>query len=230
MGLTVMNALTATLAANAAGSGQILYIDPISPADIVAPGFVDMGVFPEGFRLSPNVEVTREDLKGAGRESAASITLASNVTDSSYGYEFSILTPDDNVRALHAGSPPAELTGTGLTGVKAYRISTEATVVARWVFVKKRPDGSADVVFHPRVQISSNGTTDGDQGSELLGFVVTVQAFSWTPGAALAGLTPESVSQYGALFRAKTPAQLDALLTALNTVAVPEPEPDPENP
>lgn len=220
MALTVVNTATATLAANAAGSGQIAYFDPISPEGLATGNsFIDMGYFPEGFRLSPNIEVTREDLKGAGRDSGSAVTLMSTVTDSSYGYEFSILTPDQSVRALHAGAAPATLTGSGLTGVKVYKINTESTIVGRFVFVKKRPDGTADVVFHPRLQLSSNGSTAGDLGAELLNFIGTVQAHTWTPGADLAGITIANVSSYGALFQVSTPAELDALLTALQDEA-----------
>lgn len=222
MGLTILNAATATLAANAQGSGQIAYFDPIAPEGLATgSSFIDMGYFPEGFRLSPNIEVTREELKAAGRESGAAVTLMTVVTDSSYGYEFSILTPDDSVRTLHAGAAPASLTGSGLTGVKVYRINTEATITGRFVFVKKRADGSADVVFHPRLQLSSNGSSDGDQNAELLNFVATVQAYNWTPGADLAGITAGSVGAYGALFVTKTPAELEAVLSALQDEALP---------
>jgi hypothetical protein len=219
--LTVVNAATAALAANATGTGQILYFDPITPEGLATgAGFIDMGYLPEGTRLTPNVEITRENLKGAGRESAASITLQTVVTDSSYGYEFGILTPDSNVRALHAGSAAATLTGAGMTGVKVYKINPEASVTGRFVFVKKRPNGPHDVIFHPRLQLSSNGTAGGDLNSEIYNFVASVQAYSWTPGADLAGITVASVTQYGALFVAQNDAELDALLTALNDEAL----------
>jgi hypothetical protein len=218
--LTVVNAGTAALPTNATGSGQIPYFDPITPANIIAgTGFVDMGALPEGTRLTPNIEVTRETLRAAGRISGASIPLQEVVTDSSIGYEFGILTPDANVKALHAGSPAATLTGNGLTGVKVYQINTEASVVGRFVLVKQRPGGPHDVIFHPRVQLSSNGTTSGDLNTEIYGFVMSVQAYNWVPNADLTGIG--TVTQYGALFVAQNDAELDALLTALNDEALP---------
>lgn len=221
--LTVANASTALRAENAQGSGQILYFDPIEPASIVTGnGFIDMGYFPADTRISPNVEVNREELRAAGRVSAATVLLANPVTSASIGYEFGVLTPDDNVRALHAGAGAAVGTGTGLTTARAYTINPEAAVTGRWVFVKQRASGGATVIWHPRAQLSSNGSEGGDAGSEVLNFIATVQAFSYTPDAAFAGLAT-AINQYGAQFEVPDAATLEALLTALDGEALPTP-------
>ncbi|WP_272977114.1 hypothetical protein [Deinococcus geothermalis] len=220
--LTVVNTATATLAANAAGSGQILYFDPISPSDIVpGDGFIDMGYFPADTRISPSFEVNREELRAAGRDSSATVLLANPVTSASITYEFGVLTPDASVRALHTGAGAATATGAGLTGVQAYQINPEAAVTGRWVFVKRRPNGSATVIWHPRVQLSSNGSEGGDAGSEVLNFVATVQAYSYNSGTAFAGMGT-AIGQYGVSFEVPDAATLDALLTALDDEALPE--------
>lgn len=221
--LTVINSDTATLPANAAASGQILYFDPITPTGFATDNqFIDLGYLPEGTRLAPNIEVTRETLRGAGRTSGAAVDLATVVTSATYGYEIPLLTSDERVRALHAGSPAATLTGSGgVSGVKVYQINPEATVTGRFIFVKQRPGGPHDVIFHPRLQLSANGSTAGDQNSEVLNFVASVQAYAWAPSTGLPGITVAQVSQYGALFVAQDAAALDALLTVLDTEAVP---------
>lgn len=219
--LTIANTATATLAANAAGSGQILYLDPLSPAGLAtANAFLDMGYFPADTRLSPSFEVNREELRGAGRISGASVLLANPVTSSTISYEFGILTADSAVRALHAGAAPAAGTGTGLTDALAYQINPEASVTARMVFVKRRPGGPHTVIWHPRVEVSANGSESGDAGSEILNFRITVQAYTYTPAAALAGMA-QSIGQYGATFEVPNDAALDTLLTALDTEAPP---------
>lgn len=220
--LTIANLNTALLPANARGSGQIIYFDPITPEGLATGnGFLDLGYFPEGTRISPNVEVTREDLMAAGRESGASVRIASVVSNSTIGYEIPVLTPDTQVRALHAGAGAVTAAGETLSGVRAYQINPEAAVVGRFVFVKKRPGGPHTVVWHPRFELSANGTGDGDANSEVLNFVGSVQAYSYTPAAAFADLVT-AIGQYGVMFEAPTDAALDALLTALDTEAVPE--------
>ncbi|SEI66963.1 hypothetical protein SAMN04488058_101295 [Deinococcus reticulitermitis] len=220
--LTLSNTATATLPANAAGSGQILYFNPISPAGLGTGGaFLDLGYFPADTRISPNAEVNREELRAAGRESAATVLLANPVTSASIGYEFGVLTPDADVRALHAGAGAVVGTGAGLTTARAYTINPESAVTGRWVFVKKRPGGSATVIWHPRVQLSANGEAGGDAGSEVLNFVATVQAHTYTPAAAFDGMAT-AINQYGARFEVPDAATLDALLTALDDEALPE--------
>ena len=221
MPLTIVNTATATLAANARGSGQILYFDPISP-DGLATGnsFIDMGYLPDGTRISPNAEVIREDLMAAGRESGASVRIASVVSSANIGYEIPILTPDENVRALHAGAGAAIATGTTLTGVRAYQINPEAAVLGRFVFVKKRPSGPHTVIWHPRFELSANGSSEGDANSEVLNFVGSVQAYGYTPAADFEGLV-KAIGQYGVMFQAPDDATLDELLTALDKEALP---------
>ena len=219
--LTVANANTALLTANARGSGQIIWFDPISPAGLAtADGFIDLGYFPDGTRISPNIEVSREDLLAAGRESGASVRLTSVVTSSTIGYEIPVLTPDAYVRALHAGAGAATATGTTLEGVKAYQINPEAAVLGRFIFAKKRPGGPHTVVWHPRFELSANGSTGGDASSEVLNFVGSVQAYPYTPDEEFAGMVT-AITQYGAMFEVADDAQLDALLTALNGEALP---------
>lgn len=221
--LTIVNQATALLASNARGSGQILYFDPITPEGLATGnGFIDLGYLPENTRISPNAEVTREDLMAAGRESGSSVRIASVVTNATIGYEIPILTPDAFVRALHAGAGPATATGTTLEGVRAYQINPEAAVVGRFVFVKKRPGGPHTVIWHPRFELSANGTADGDAGSEVLNFLGSVQAFRYTPAEAFAGLIT-AINQYGVMFEVPNDATLDALLTALDGEALPTP-------
>lgn len=223
--LTVANTNTALDAANARGSGQIIYFDPITPEGLATGnGFLDLGYFPEGTRISPNIEVNREDLLAAGRESGASVRIASVIANSTIGYEIPVLTPDAQVRALHTGAGAVIATGETLAGVRAYQINPEAAVVGRFVFVKKRPNGPHTVIWHPRFELSANGTADGDANSETLNFVGSVQAYRYKPAEAFAGMVT-AIGQYGVMFEAPTDAGLDALLTALDAEALPDATP-----
>ncbi len=221
--LTEVNKDTALNPDNALGEGQILKISIISAglASLTPDGsWLDMGWLPDGTYVIPNVEIEKTPLMAAGREDGSSVEIASRVTSSKVGYEIPLLTADDRTRTVWRGTPAAlALTG-GLAGVRAYKINRGAVVLTRFIFIKKRADGSWSLTFHPRFELSNNGKEKGEANNEILKFVGSVRSHPFTPPAEFKDLL-SSMDDFGAEFEGDTPEELDALTTALDKVALP---------
>lgn len=222
--LTEVNKDTALNPDNALGEGQILKISIISPSGLqsLTPGgtWLDMGWLPDGTYVLPNVEIEKAALLAAGREDGASVEIANRVTSSKIGYEIPLLTADDRTRTVWRGTPAATATQGTLAGIRAFKINRGAVVLTRFIFIKKRADGSWTLIFHPRFELSNNGKERGDANNEILKFIGSVRSYAFTPPADFEELVI-SIDEFGAEFEGDTPEQLDALTTALDKVALP---------
>lgn len=216
MAFAAINAATATLTSNLVSQGRIVLVDPIGIITTTPPeGFIDLGYFPTDQVLAPTINSTTEDIKAAGREDGTDITVDSNVTGTDISYDIRALSPDSYVRQLHAGAAPVTLTTGALEGVTGYPFDPNAKVDARAIILRKRKGGGATVVWHPRTQLRSNG-----EGSnpDTLNFALAVRPFTYTPGSGMSDFAGV-ITQYGAKFEAHNAAELDALLTALQSEA-----------
>lgn len=219
--LVPVNRDTAQLSANLLREGRIVMVNPINYAG--ADGWIDLGEFPPDQKVSPANTVNRTDVPAANREGGPDVILARIVASVAIGYDISSLTPDDTVRSLHAGAAPIALTGAGLTGTSGFVIDPSVSLESRMIIIRKRPLIAGRprvhrVVFHPRVDLTPNGTGDS-AGQETLIFRAEVKPFSWTLSTKLTPLA-ESLGQYGIQFDVPD-SELTALLTLLDTEAAP---------
>ena len=221
MPLTTINTATAILASNLFKQGRIVLFSPIVDfGTLVKTAFADLGYFPTDATIAPSNTVNRTDVTAANREGGADVVLASNVTSLTIGYDIPVLTPDAIVRKLYNGATPRVL-ATTLAAVEGYVVDPSAKLTGRMIVVRKRPpaaDGTRthQVVFHPRVDLSPNGTGNSN-GQDTLIFRADVRAFDWTPSALLGAATYGS---YGAQFEVPD-TKLQALLDELSTAAAP---------
>lgn len=220
MPLAPVNKTTAQLTLNLLNEGRYVLVNPIG---YPVKGWIDLGEFPTDQKVSPNNNVNRTEITAANREGGPDVILARSVSSVAISYDISSLTPDDTVRALHAGAMAVPLVDAALVGVTGYAIDPSVSLTSRMIIVRKRPIITGRtrvhrVVFHPRVDLSPNGVGDSN-GKETLIFQASVTPFIWTLSA---GLTPLAVqlSQYGVQFDVPD-AQLDAVLTLLDTEAKP---------
>ena len=215
---TIVNSSTATLRANIEKEGRIVLIDPLDLLGGTPGELYDMGLFPTDARIAPSIDVTRETIRAASREGGEDITVGEEVRDVTISYDIPVLSPDAYIRALHAGSAAVIAESGTLATVRAYGFNPSAGVLVRFINVRKRPSGVHRVIWHPRMQLSPQAPGDAN-GNDTLVFRGVVQAFTYTPGGALATFDA-AITQYGAEFHVPD-ALLDELLEALQGEALP---------
>lgn len=220
MPIVYRNQNTAILAANLLKEGRIVLFDPLNAA--FAPGFVDLGYFPTADKIAPTNTVNRTAVVAASREGGPDVTLADDVTSVGITYAISSLTADDAVKELHAGSAPVTLSATGVATTTAFLYDPSVSVSGRMIIVRKRLGTDTArkhrVVFHPRVDLSPNGTGDAN-GKDTLVFLATVRAYPYVVGAEFSA-SAAAFGQYGAQFEVPD-AELTPLLDFLAGEALP---------
>jgi len=220
MPMIVENKNTAQLTANLLKEGRIVLFNP---ANYPVKNWIDFGEMPTDAKVAPNNTVNRQDVTAANREGGPDVILTRDVTSLSISYDIVSLTPDERVRQLHSGSVPVALTATGLQSVKAYSIDPSTALDGRLIIVRKRPlvvgrTRVHRVIFHPSVDLTSNGTGDSN-GKETLLFQATVKPYRWVPGVDLAPLAA-NLGSYGAAFDVED-SELQDLLDLLDAEAKP---------
>lgn len=218
--LTVVNTATALLATNLTREGRQVLISPTASfAGITDGDFADLGYFPPDATIAPASDVTRDTITAQNRLGGPPVTLADNVSAITVTYDLPVLTPDELVRDLHAGSPATTIASGPLAGTRVSPFAPGASLGVRLIVVSQR-EGSdtVRVAWHPRAFLQSNGIGT-NQDRETAQFTATVQAYDYTPGTELAAYNAQ-ITQYGAVF-AVPRAKLQALLDILAEEALP---------
>lgn len=205
MALTIINNNTARAAENAVKEGrQILWVLREAFGNIPAGSVIDAGLFPTDEKIAVTTDIQRTSVFAQNPEGGADLLLTEDVTQVSATYDsIPVLTPDDTVRALHAGSTPTPMTGTH-DGVTVSPFAPGMSIPVSQIVVRRHPGANTQrlqrVFWHPRMGLQSAGEGD-NSGKETLIFRGVVQSIN-KELIVNPALTPylESIGAMGAIF------------------------------
>jgi hypothetical protein len=220
MALTIVNQTTARAAENAVKEGrQVLIVLREAFGTIPAGSVIDLGLFPTDEKIAVTTDIQRTSVFAQNPEGGADVLLTEDVTQVSATYDsIPVLTPDDTVRALHAGSTPTAMTGT-LAGATVSPFAPGMSIPVSQIVVRRHPGANAQrmqrIFWHPRVGLQSAGEGD-NSGKETLIFRSVVQTIdkALIVNPALVGYL-EHIGVMGAVFNVPN----DKLTTVLEILA-----------
>ena len=220
--LIAKNAGTAQLASNLSREGRQAFFSPLQGfGTLLTPDdWVDFGLFPPAEKITPTSNVSSSPITAQDPFGGPPILLATDVTEVTASYDnLPVLTPDNIIRALHAGSVPVNMTG-ALAGATVSPFAPGMSVLGRFIVVRRHQASAAEadpnykVYWHPRVGLQSNGEGD-NQNRETLQFKVPIQAFLDQAKLPVELQdVKQQISSMGSIFTVPA-SKLDALLDVL---------------
>lgn len=203
MAYATINADTAKSADNLLREGRSVEVQLHSAfGDIAAGSSIHLGILAPGAKVSPTVSQESEDVLGQDETNGQDIVLDTRVTSTTITYdEVPVVTPDETVMSLHAGTPPTTITSGPLAGTKIYPFAAGASIkVAQTVLRRRAGSDIVRMFWHPLTAMQAEVSQDGNAGTEIVVFKFTVQAWSGTISGALLAEYNGVITKFGAMF------------------------------